>query len=123
VATADDLQGVGDVPVIPLPFARVPPFPPLARGRVAMVGTPIVAVVAESAAAARDGADLVEVDFEPQPAVAYAESALAPDAPRVHPELDSTDYALPRAGDMAPMLLDHAVTPTPLNPSGAKGVG
>ena len=33
------------------------------------------------------------------------------------------DSALPRAGDMPPMLLDHAVTPTPLNPLGAKEVG
>src|SRR5258707_632220 len=37
VATAQDIAGVGDVPVIPLPFAKVPPFPPLARGRVARV--------------------------------------------------------------------------------------
>jgi carbon-monoxide dehydrogenase large subunit len=33
------------------------------------------------------------------------------------------DYAIPRAGDMPPMLLDHTVTPSPLNPLGAKGVG
>jgi aerobic carbon-monoxide dehydrogenase large subunit len=33
------------------------------------------------------------------------------------------DYAVPRAGDMPPLVLDHTVTPTPLNPLGAKGVG
>jgi carbon-monoxide dehydrogenase large subunit len=33
------------------------------------------------------------------------------------------DYAVPRAGDMPPMVLDHTVTPTPFNPLGAKGVG
>ena len=33
------------------------------------------------------------------------------------------DYAVPRAGDMPPLMLDHTVTPTPLNPLGAKGVG
>jgi carbon-monoxide dehydrogenase large subunit len=33
------------------------------------------------------------------------------------------DYAVPRAGDMPPLFLDHTVTPTPLNPIGAKGVG
>src|SRR5204863_3781326 len=33
------------------------------------------------------------------------------------------DYAVPRAGDMPPMRLDHTVTPSPLNPLGAKGVG
>jgi carbon-monoxide dehydrogenase large subunit len=33
------------------------------------------------------------------------------------------DYAVPRAADMPPMLLGHTVTPSPLNPLGAKGVG
>jgi carbon-monoxide dehydrogenase large subunit len=33
------------------------------------------------------------------------------------------DYAVPRAGDIPPMLLGHTVTPTPFNPLGAKGVG
>jgi aerobic carbon-monoxide dehydrogenase large subunit len=33
------------------------------------------------------------------------------------------DYAVPRATDLPPMLLDHTVTPTPYNPLGAKGVG
>jgi carbon-monoxide dehydrogenase large subunit len=33
------------------------------------------------------------------------------------------DYAVPRAVDMPPMRLDHTVTPSPLNPLGAKGVG
>ncbi len=33
------------------------------------------------------------------------------------------DYAIPRASDMPRMNLDHTVTPTPVNPLGAKGVG
>ena len=33
------------------------------------------------------------------------------------------DYAVPRAEDMPPLILDHTVTPTPFNPIGAKGVG
>ena len=33
------------------------------------------------------------------------------------------DYAIPRAGDIPPLVLGHTVTPTPLNPLGAKGVG
>jgi carbon-monoxide dehydrogenase large subunit len=85
VATGDDTAELPDVPVIPLPFAKVAPHPPLARGRVACVGYPVVAVVAESAEAAQDAADLVEVDYEPQSSVASAEAALAGDAPRVHP--------------------------------------
>jgi carbon-monoxide dehydrogenase large subunit len=33
------------------------------------------------------------------------------------------DYALPRADDMPPLVIDHLETPSPLNPLGAKGVG
>lgn len=33
------------------------------------------------------------------------------------------DYAVPRAGDMPPVDLDHIATPSPNNPLGAKGVG
>jgi aerobic carbon-monoxide dehydrogenase large subunit len=33
------------------------------------------------------------------------------------------DYAVPRAGDMPPIVVDHTTTPSPLNPLGAKGVG
>jgi len=33
------------------------------------------------------------------------------------------DYAIPRAEDMPPLIVDHTVTPTPFNPLGAKGVG
>jgi aerobic carbon-monoxide dehydrogenase large subunit len=99
VATADDIPRVGDIPTLPLPFARIAPFPPLARGRVAAVGDPIVAIVADSAAAARDAADLVEVEFDPQPSVASAEAALEAGAPLVHPELESNVcYVLKREG-------------------------
>ena len=33
------------------------------------------------------------------------------------------DYALPRAIDFPPFELHNSVTPTPVNPFGAKGVG
>jgi len=99
VATGDDLSGVGDVPVIPLPFAKVPPHPPLARGRVAAVGAPIVAIIAETAETARDAADLVQIEFDPLPAVSSAEAALEADAPLVHPEMGSNVcYTLKREG-------------------------
>src|SRR6267143_1472223 len=54
VVTGDELTNIGDVPVMPLPFAKVPPQPPLARGRVAALGVPIVAIIAETAEVARD---------------------------------------------------------------------
>jgi carbon-monoxide dehydrogenase large subunit len=49
--------------------------------RVRYVGEPVAVVVATSAYAARDAADQVLVDYEPLPAVADAERALADDAP------------------------------------------
>src|SRR5581483_766445 len=33
------------------------------------------------------------------------------------------DYAVPRCDDMPEVVQDHTVTPTPVNPLGAKGVG
>jgi carbon-monoxide dehydrogenase large subunit len=60
---------------------------PLARHRVRYVGEPVVAVAAESRAAAEDAAGLVRVQWEPLPAVLSAERALAPGAPLIHEEL------------------------------------
>jgi aerobic carbon-monoxide dehydrogenase large subunit len=99
VATGDDTADLPDVPVIPLPFARVAPHPPLARGRVACVGYPVVAVIAESVEAAQDAADLVEIEYEPEDGVSYAEAALKSDAPKVHPEMESNlCYVLKKEG-------------------------
>jgi xanthine dehydrogenase molybdopterin-binding subunit B len=47
------------------------------------VGDRIAFVVAETLAQARDAADLVEVDYEPLPAVALLEDAAKDDAPKV----------------------------------------
>jgi aerobic carbon-monoxide dehydrogenase large subunit len=55
--------------------------PPLATDKVRFVGEPIALVVAETAAAAADAAELVEVDYDPLPAVVDPEDALAAGAP------------------------------------------
>lgn len=60
---------------------------PLARDRARWNGEPVVAVVAESRALAEDAAGLVEIDWEELPAVVDEASALAADAPVIHPEL------------------------------------
>lgn len=49
-------------------------------------GDPVAIVIAESWAQARDGADLVAVDYEELPAVLDMEQALAPGAPQIWPE-------------------------------------
>ncbi len=56
----------------------------LSLDRVRHVGEAVAAVVATSEAAARDAADLVQVDWEPLPAVADPFAALAEGAPRLH---------------------------------------
>ncbi|MFC6706207.1 xanthine dehydrogenase family protein molybdopterin-binding subunit [Flexivirga alba] len=63
------------------------PRPPLATDRVRFVGEPVALVVAESRAAAADAVELVDVDYDPIPAVVDPEDALAPDAELQFPEL------------------------------------
>ncbi|MBX5468104.1 MAG: xanthine dehydrogenase family protein molybdopterin-binding subunit [Firmicutes bacterium] len=59
-------------------------IPALAKEEVRYVGERVVAVVAETRAAAERAASRVRIEYDPQPAVLDPESALADDAPRVH---------------------------------------
>ncbi len=87
VFTGADTKDVGPVPCgASLPGLRVPHHYILAIDRVYFVGHPVAVVVASDRYIARDAADLIEVDYEPLPAVADPEKALAPGAPAVHPE-------------------------------------
>ncbi|CAB4338241.1 MAG: molybdopterin-dependent oxidoreductase [Actinobacteria bacterium] len=61
--------------------------PVLARERVRYVGDPIVAVVAETRAAAVDAAELVIVEIEPLPAIIDPRDALAEDAIHLFPQI------------------------------------
>jgi len=58
----------------------------LPHDRARYVGEPVAMVVAESAVAAQDAAELVAVDYEVLPAVTESRAALATDAPQVWPE-------------------------------------
>ena len=60
--------------------AFVCPQPHLARQHVRYVGDPVALVVAESLLQARDAAELIEVDYEPLPAVTGTAEAAAPGA-------------------------------------------
>jgi carbon-monoxide dehydrogenase large subunit len=59
------------------------PWYPLAVDRARHVGDPVAVVVGETIAAARDGAERVEVDYEPLPSVTGTAAALEPGAPLV----------------------------------------
>jgi carbon-monoxide dehydrogenase large subunit len=61
----------------------VSPHIPLAVDKVRHVGEPVAIVVAESAHAAQDAAELIEVDYEPLPSVIDVCDAVKPDAPRI----------------------------------------
>ncbi|HZP41791.1 MAG TPA: xanthine dehydrogenase family protein molybdopterin-binding subunit [Candidatus Binatia bacterium] len=61
-------------------------WPCLAVGKVRHVGEPVALVVAESRYLAEDAAELVQVEYDPLPAVVDPEQALAPGAPLVHEE-------------------------------------
>ena len=98
VLTAADLAGhVHPIPWIrrpPEPGAELPgqsappaPLPPLkalADGTVRWVGEPIAVVLAETPAAAADGAEAVDVTYERLPAVTAIEEAVTGGAPRLH---------------------------------------
>jgi len=63
------------------------PQPALAVERACWQGEAAVAVLADSRAAAEDGAALVEIDWQPLPAVTDMETALDPATPVIHPAL------------------------------------
>ncbi|MGG5807959.1 xanthine dehydrogenase family protein molybdopterin-binding subunit [Falsiroseomonas sp. CW058] len=95
VLTGADWQaeGLGTLPCVVArnrpdgsPMPR-PPYPPLAHGAARHVGDPVAAVIATTRAAARDAAEVLEVEWDPLPAVTSGPAALAPGAPAVWPGL------------------------------------
>ncbi len=77
------------------------PQPHLAKDRVRYVGDYVAFVVAETLAQAKDAAELVEVDYEPLPAVTSTEGATAPGAPAVWDELPDNQALFHSDGDKA----------------------
>src|SRR5699024_5233392 len=68
------------------PDQKAPPHPSIAVDRVAFAGEIVACVIARSAVAARDAADLVDVDYEELPVVLDLEDALE-GGTLAHPEL------------------------------------
>ena len=109
VFTVEDLEadGVGNIPCLaPMPGKNggrtiTPPRPALARGRVRHVGDPVVFVVAETPAQARDAAELVMIDYADLPAVVSTRHSTAPDAPQVWPEAPNNTAVVWETGDEA----------------------
>jgi carbon-monoxide dehydrogenase large subunit len=87
VVTHAEVAGIGCVPCAgSLPGLKIPNHYVLAKGQVRYVGEPVVAIVAENPYAARDAADLVEIDYDPLPAVVDMERAVTSSSALVHEE-------------------------------------
>jgi carbon-monoxide dehydrogenase large subunit len=91
---------------------RMPTHWPLAKDKARYVGDAVAVVLAESRAAAKDGAELVTVDWEPLDAVVDVEAALADGAPLIHDDLaDNSCYTWAlAAGDVDRAFTDAAHT-------------
>lgn len=74
---------------------------PFADGTVHKVGECIALVVAETLALAKDGAELIEVDYETLPVVVGASDALEPDAPKVWDHIPGNTVISVERGDQA----------------------
>jgi carbon-monoxide dehydrogenase large subunit len=111
-AVADGLKPIPHRPVPANPYEPqlrnrdgsehfIAPHAPLPADRVRLVGEAVAMVIAESAAAARDGAEAVSVDYEPLPVVITAADATAPGAPLVWDEAGSNVCVDSGCGDEA----------------------
>jgi aerobic carbon-monoxide dehydrogenase large subunit len=85
----------------------------LATGKVRFVGDAIAAVVAETVAAAKDAAEMIEIDVDPLPAVTEASEAIAPGAPQLYDDVPGNvglDFHYGDSGQVAAAFADAAHT-------------
>ncbi len=110
-----------------------PQRPVIARERVRFVGEEVALVIAESADAARDAADLIEIEYEDLPPIISFDAALSAEAPILHPNVpgnicfdfeygneQQTQLAFDRAAGIVELTINSPrVAPTPMEPRGA----
>jgi len=88
VVTGDEVRHLAPMPVNRImPNMQIPPHPIIAEGEVHTVGTPVAAVVASDALAARDALELVEVEYAPLQALPEPEAAVAGGAPALFSDI------------------------------------
>jgi carbon-monoxide dehydrogenase large subunit len=83
---ADEWQASLPCAWLPTEDTNAPEHKPLAVDKVRHAGDAVAVIAAESRGAAEDAAELVEVEYEPLPAVVDPEAAIADGAPLVHEE-------------------------------------
>jgi len=107
VFTGEDLMRDG---VLPIPMtlsykrpgglpALSEPYHALAQGVVRFLGQPVAIVIAESAAAALEGGQCLEIEYEELQAVTDLQQAISPDAPRLCDDLPDNIAAAQTEGD------------------------
>ena len=80
---------------------RAPERPVLAHGKVRFVGEAVAMVVAHTAAAAQDAAELIEVEYRDLPPAIHPEEALAAGAAQLHDSVPGNLSLESEAGDAA----------------------
>jgi carbon-monoxide dehydrogenase large subunit len=140
VFTGQDLKdaGIGDLPGFDMPGSPLSEAkdaqkqPPLARGRVRYVGEPVVGIVAETLAAAKDAADLIEFDIDEIGAAANSKDALADTAELIHADVpgnllgvlshgnkQATDAIFDKAAHVVTVdIVNNRLAPTAMEPRG-----
>ncbi|CAN0264081.1 unnamed protein product [Discosporangium mesarthrocarpum] len=79
----------------------IPDRPALAIGKIVHIGYPVVLVVAETEAQARDAAELVQVEYRELPAVTSCFEAFQPGAPLLYDDCPNNESYLYEVGDKA----------------------
>ena len=142
VLTGKDVtaDGLGDIPCL-IPVTNLDgsargntPRPILAKGRVRHVGDPVAVVVAATLAQARDAAELIDIDYEPLPAVVGLQAATQRGAPLVWDEIAgnvcfdigagkdkaAVDAAMARASHVTRLeLVNNRIVANPIEPRSA----
>ncbi len=141
VVTGQDVIDAGLGPIMPLVILKGSDgqpmhssgMPILAHDVVRHVGEPVALVVAETLEQAMNGAERVEIDYDPLPCVTDLRAAVAPDAPQVQavapgnvamdwalgltPELEAAFAAAHHVQEIE--LADPMLTGTPMEPKAA----
>jgi carbon-monoxide dehydrogenase large subunit len=107
VLVAADCSHLGDLPCLaPLPHSngqmmKTPPYAVMAKDIVRHVGDIVAMVVADTEAQAREAAEAIEIDWDPQPASVLMEPAIAKGAPLVWPDIPDNIALDTHIGDQA----------------------
>jgi carbon-monoxide dehydrogenase large subunit len=110
----------------------IPDYPAIATDIVRYAGESVAVIIAETAIAAADAAEFLEVDYEPLPSVTQPRAAAKSDSPVIWPEIDTnieldweageraaTDAAFGRAAHIARIdLVNNRIVMAALEPRG-----